>query len=291
MGVTTVERTVLFADIAGSTRLLGELGDDAGRVLLVRYVGLLADTARAAGGEVANLLGDEVFCIFVAPDAAAAAAASMHESVEAASARERLARPVRIRAGFVHGSVVHSTEGWFGSTVHKAARLVALAKAGQTLTTRTTLDRLASHWQSAARYFDRSVLRGGTGEEELHEILWDQSFTSVLQPPTVPGAAAPWRPSWRTERSGCASTRRGRASSWGAIRPATCASRAAACRACMRWSSGTAAGCKLSDVSTNGTTIERAGRGVVRVHHDSAPLEGEGVLWLGVGPGARTPAL
>ena len=56
MAATTVQRSALFADIAGSTRLVVELGDDAARVLLVRYVGLLADTARASGGEIANLL-------------------------------------------------------------------------------------------------------------------------------------------------------------------------------------------------------------------------------------------
>jgi len=291
MGAITLQRSALFADIAGSTRLIVELGDDAARVLLVRHVGLLADTARAAGGEVANLLGDEVFCIFASPDDAANAAATMHEQVEAASARERLARPVRIRAGFVHGPVVHSAEGWFGNTVHKAARLVALAKAGQTLTTRTTLDQLAARWRTAARFFDRSVLRGGTGEEELHELLWDASFTSVLGAPPGPGAAAAGATVGVEVAYG---ERRLRVD---AARPRLELGRDQACdlhvssggvsrlHAVVEWNRGRAT---LSDLSTNGTTVERAGRGVQRVHHETVPLEGEGLLWLGAGPDGET---
>lgn len=288
MGATTLQRSALFADIAGSTRIVVELGDDAARVLLVRYVGLLADTARAAGGEIANLLGDEVFCIFVSPDDAANAAATMHEQVEAASARERLARPVRIRAGFVHGAVVHSAEGWFGNTVHKAARLVALAKAGQTLTTRTTLDHLAPRWQGAARFFERSVLRGGTGEEELHELLWDSSFTSVLSAPAGLGAVPAVATvgveiaygEWRL-RVDAAHPRveLGRDPACDVHVPSGGVSRL---HAVVEWNRGRAS---LTDLSTNGTTVERTGRGAQRVHHETVPLEGEGSLWLGSGPG------
>lgn len=285
MPASTVERTAFFADIASSTRMVVEEGDDTARVVLVRYVGLLADAATAAGGEVANRLGDGVFCIFPHADAAAEAAASMHEGVETSSARERLARPLRVRVGFVHGPLVRSDEGWFGNTVHKASRVGALAKAGQTLVTRGTLDVLAPRWQRAARFHDRSVLRGGTGEEELHELLWDASFTSVLDASTIAGAVAQVaavelaygeqivrvdaaRPRVELGRDPACDVR---VSSSGVSR----------LHAVVEWNRGRV---KLSDVSTNGTTVERAGHGVTRVHHESATLEGEGRLWLGGRP-------
>jgi len=282
MGVTTVERSALFADIAGSTRLVIEQGDDTARVLLVRYVGLLAETARASGGEIANLLGDEVFCIFPQPDDAAAAAAAMHEGVEAASSGEHLERPIRIRVGFVHGSVVQSDEGWFGNTVHKAARLAALAKAGQTLTTHDTLERLDPRWQQAARYFDRCVLRGGSGEEEIHEILWDAGFTSVLATPAsaaVAGAIVAVELVYgaRTVRVDAAHPRAelGRDPACDLQIESGAVSRL---HAAVEWNRGRV---HLTDLSTNGTTIEPAGQSPLRVHHESAPLEGEGVLRFG----------
>ncbi|MFN8603444.1 MAG: adenylate/guanylate cyclase domain-containing protein [Candidatus Binatia bacterium] len=285
MPASTVERTAFFADIASSTRMVVEEGDDTARVVLVRYVGLLADAATAAGGEVANRLGDGVFCIFPHADAAAEAAASMHEGVETSSAREHLARPLRVRVGFVHGPLVRSDEGWFGNTVHKASRVGALAKAGQTLVTRGTLDVLAPRWQRAARFHDRSVLRGGTGEEELHELLWDASFTSVLDASTIATAAAQVA---AIELAYGEQTVR-----VDAARPRVELGRDPACdvrvsssgvsrlHAVVEWNRGRV---KLSDVSTNGTTVERAGHGVTRVHHESATLEGEGRLWLGDRP-------
>lgn len=290
MPAVTLERSVLFADIAGSTRLVVEQGDETARLFLVRYVGLLADAARAGGGEVANVLGDEVFCIFPTADDAAAAAAAMHEAVEAASARERQPRPVRIRVGFEHGSLVHSEEGWFGNTVHRAARLVALAKGGQTLTTRVTLDRLGPRWRESARFFDRSVLRGGSGEEELHELLWDASFTSVLRTPLVEPAADA---TIAVELS-CGE----RELRVDAARPRVELGRDPACdlhvaasgvsrlHAVIAWNRGRAS---LTDRSTNGTILQRAGHGTQRVHHDTVTLEGEGTLWLGAAQGGVPP--
>lgn len=290
MAASTVERTAFFADIASSTRMVVEEGDDTARVVLVRYVGMLAEAARDAGGEIANLLGDGVFCIFGHAEEAAAAAAAMHEGVEAASSRERLARPLRVRIGFVHGPVVRSDEGWFGNTVHKASRVGALAKAGQTLVTRATLDLLSPRWRNAARFHDRSVLRGGTGEEELHELLWDASFTSVLDAATIASAAA----QVVAVELACGE----RVVRVDASRPRVELGRDPACdvhvtssgvsrlHAVVEWNRGRV---QVSDVSTNGTTLEHAGRGSTRLHHESATLEGEGRLWLGGGPspGAR----
>lgn len=285
MAVTSVERSALFADIAGSTRIVREEGDAAARLLLVRYLGLLAEIARAGGGEVANLVGDEVLCIFAAPDDAVAAAVAMHEGVEAASASERLARPVRIRVGFEHGPVVSSDEGWFGATVHRAARLVALAKAEQILITSATLERLAPRWRRQARFFDRRVLRGGSGEEEIHEILWGASVTSFVAPALRPAAGEPV--------AAVELDYRGHTVHVDAARPRVELGRDPACdlrvacdaasrlHAAIEWNRGRVV---LTDVSTNGTTIERAGRGPVRVHHDSAPLDGDGVLRLGGDP-------
>ena len=288
MAASTVERTAFFADIASSTRMVVEEGDDTARVVLVRYVGMLADAARDAGGEIANLLGDGVFCIFGQPEDAAAAAAAMHESVEASSSRERLARPLRVRIGFVHGPVVHSDEGWFGNTVHKASRVGALAKAGQTLVTRATLDVLSPRWRNAARFHDRSVLRGGTGEEELHELLWDASFTSVLDAATLA----------RTNTAQVVAVELAcgeRVVRVDASRPRVELGRDPACdvnvtssgvsrlHAVVEWNRGRV---QVSDVSTNGTTLEIAGGGSTRLHHESATLEGEGRLWLGGGPSA-----
>lgn len=291
VGPATLERSALFADIAGSTRLVVEAGDDTARVLLLRYVGLLEATARAHGAEHAERVGDQVFCVFRRSDDAMAAAAAMHERVDALSVNDRLARPMRIRTGLVHGTVVCSEEGYFGGTVHRAARLVALAKAGQILTTRRTLDGLAPRWRDVARYFDRRVLRGDSAEEEIHEVLWDASTTSVTRRPLAPQPDVPClavvlehegttlrvdqaRPRVEIGRDPACDLR---------VRD-TAASRL---HATVEWQRERI---RLTDVSTNGTLVERRDGSRVRLHRESATLEDEGVLRLGA-TGAEGGAL
>lgn len=288
----TVDLSVLFADIAGSTRLIVEHGDGAARVLLLRYLALLSDTARAHGGEVVDRLGDEVFCIFPSADAAAEAAAAMHERVEAASARERLTRPIRLRIGFLEGPVIRSAEGVFGKTVHEAARLVALAKAGQILTTRDTRQRLGPRWRGAGRSFDRRVLRGTSGEEEIHELLWDASVTSSV---TVVAATAP-QPGVGAVELACGESRL----RVDAMQPRVEIGRGPGCdlrvesgqvsrlHAAIEWNRGRV---YITDLSTNGTTIERSGEEAVWLRHESAVLEGEGTLRLGGGAAGKGATL
>jgi len=288
MGAATLERSILFADIARSTRLVVEAGDEAARVLLLRYVGLLEGTARAHGAESVDRLGDEVFCVFPACDDAMAAAVAMHERVDVLSARDRLERPMRIRAGLVHGPVVRSEEGWFGGTVHKAARLVALAKAGQILTTRRTLDRLDERWRRAARYLERRVLRGDAAEEEIHEILWDGGATSISPAGgtlrDVPPCGAVMLEHLGTRLRVDASHPRAEIGRDPACDLQVASVAVSRLHAIVEWSRERI---QLTDVSTNGTAIERDGGPPVRVHRASATLDGEGVLRLGAGAEAE----
>jgi hypothetical protein len=180
--------------------------------------------------------------------------------------------------------VVRSEEGYFGGTVHKAARLVALAKPGQILTTRSTLDRLGARWQRAARYFDRRVLRGDSGEEEIHEILWDASATSIstgVGPRPEPGACGAALLEHEGQRVRVDATR-----------PRAELGRDPACD--LRVASGAVSRVHatvdwgrerilVTDLSTNGTTVEREGEPPVRLHRESGTLAGNGVLRLGAG--------
>jgi len=70
-----VERTVLFADIAGSTRLYDQYGDAATKQILSDCLDLMERIVRERKGRVARRIGDEILCTF--PDANDAAFAAM----------------------------------------------------------------------------------------------------------------------------------------------------------------------------------------------------------------------
>jgi len=148
---------------------------------------------------------------------------------------------------------------------------------------------LSPRWQGASRFHDRRVLRGGSGEDELHELLWDASFTSVLEVAAGTGAAASDAPQVIGVDLACGEhlvrvdaarprVEIGRDPASDLHVPTAGASRL---HAIVEWNRGRV---QVGDVSTNGTTLERAGHGVKRLHHESATLEGEGKLWLGGGP-------
>jgi len=276
-----IDRTVLFADIAGSTRLYESVGDEAARGLLLACLDIVAAAVEAGGGRIHDRIGDELMCTFPEPDAAATAAMAMHTRVSAAHVEGKLAQPLRLRVGFVHGPILETTEGIFGTTVHAAARLSSLAKAGQILTTRDTLDALPAERRRRSRLFGNHVLKGMTGLQEIHELVWSISATT---------AHIPLRKA-KVRTRGVELTYGGQRVRVDLSLPRVELGRDPACdlrvdgravsqlHARIVWVDGRI---RLEDVSTNGTVVERKGVSPIRVHHEGTDLTGSGVLRLGM---------
>jgi adenylate cyclase len=156
-----VRTTVLFADLAGGTRLSA-------------CADALQQAARDAGGEVVKRIGEGLMAAFPTPDAAAGAATQMHGAVAAllASSGETAAA---LRIGFHAGPVIRRDGDVFGDTVNLAARLAQHAARGQILTSRETARLLSPALRNAARALYSVEVRGRSGEVELWEVLWQQS--------------------------------------------------------------------------------------------------------------------
>lgn len=278
----TEAKTVLFADIVDSTRLFDERGDAVARGLLVRCLDLMASVVGDCKGRVEDRIGDELLITFDDPDAAAHAAGQLHQRIQDGHAKGELDCPMRIRIGLEHGPIMRTTEGLFGTTIHTAARLVALAKAGQILTTKTTLDRFGPLRRRMERYYDTIVLKGIACEQDIHELLWDTSVTMV---PTG-------RPRRRREAGTaaveiCYGDKTIRVD---AGEPRITLGRDSTCtlqlegnavsrfHARVVWNRGKA---RLEDMSTNGTCVEPADGSAVTLHRDGAELKGHGVLRCG----------
>ena len=121
--------TLLFTDIEGSTRLLDDLGE--------RYVDVLAEHrrllreafARHSGVEV-DTQGDAFFVAF----ARAADAITAAREAQAALAGGR----VRVRMGVHTGEPLVTDEGYVGTDVHRAARIMGAGHGGQVLISEPT---------------------------------------------------------------------------------------------------------------------------------------------------------
>jgi adenylate cyclase len=276
------EQTVLFADIAGSTRITEETGDFGARDILSTCLDLMDEIVRRHGGVVSRRIGDELLCLFPSADLAAVAAADLHAAVSGGHRTGRLLRPMRLRIGFEHGPLVEDDGELYGQTVHTAARLASMAKAGQTLVSKGTLGRINPVLAGFARHFDSVILKGLTGELDVYDLPWSSDATTRVTKRRTPKKKASesvvelWygTETYRVD----------------ARRPRVEIGRDAACdlqvmgdsvskiHARIVWNRGRV---RLEDISTNGTTIRREGGPTLTLHHEAAPLAGTGTLWFG----------
>jgi adenylate cyclase len=167
-----VTRTVLFADVTGSTQLYESAGDEAAAQAIAQCIGAFSDATRLAGGQVVKEIGDEVMAIFPSPDAAAIAATRMHLAVEALPpvAGTRLGA----RIGFHTGPVVRRDNDLFGDTVGIAEGLAGHAAKGQVLTSEETAALLSPVLKSCTRVLYSVELKGKAGSVALCELVWRQ---------------------------------------------------------------------------------------------------------------------
>jgi class 3 adenylate cyclase len=165
-------QTILFADIADSTRLYESLGDSHALALVSACLEKINAMATSHQGRVVKTIGDEIMCVFDDPNEAMSAAVAMHETIYA-DPRFSDAR-IRLRIGLHHGPAICEDGDYYGDTVNTAARMVTLAKAGQVITNQPTLNRMNLSTRDNARLLDQTLVRGKHQIINVYEIAWGQ---------------------------------------------------------------------------------------------------------------------
>jgi class 3 adenylate cyclase/pimeloyl-ACP methyl ester carboxylesterase len=154
--------TVLFTDIVDSTRRAVELGDARWRELLDGHDELARTEVAHFDGAIADFTGDGLLASFEGPARAVRCAFAL---------RNRL-RPLglEMRAGVHTGEVERRSEGIAGVGVHIAARVLALAGAGEVLVSRTVRDLVTG---SGLTFVDRGphTLKGVPEQWEILEAI------------------------------------------------------------------------------------------------------------------------
>ena len=101
---SSTELAVLFADIAGSTRLYDTLGDTQAKMLIDECIGIMRDIIGRYAGRVIKTIGDEVMCVLPDADSGHLAAADMQLKIAALPAVSDVKRAIRV--GFHFGPVI-----------------------------------------------------------------------------------------------------------------------------------------------------------------------------------------
>jgi class 3 adenylate cyclase len=127
--------TVLFTDIVDSTASAAALGDSAWRQLLDRHDRISQSAVDDCGGRLIKSTGDGVLATFDAPARGLRCADALRSSLADAG--------IAIRAGLHTGEIELRGDDVAGIGVNIAARVAALADAGELLTSRTVKDLVA----------------------------------------------------------------------------------------------------------------------------------------------------
>ena len=127
-GTDRVEATVAFVDLAGFSAIADVFGDAAAIGVLDLFEKLVRDSV-GEDGKLVKWIGDEAMLLFPEP---ALALQALSRLLPACRAERRI--PLT-RCGLNHGPVIRRGDDVFGSTVNVAARITAVAKAGQLVAT------------------------------------------------------------------------------------------------------------------------------------------------------------
>ena len=152
---TRVLATILFTDIVGSTRLAAEMGDTRWRGLLEEHNRVARRELARFGGREIKTTGDGILATFDGPARAVRCAGAIGDEVRQLG--------LELRAGLHTGEIEVQGDDVAGLAVHIAARISALAAAGEILVSSTVRDLVVG---SGLEFDDRGTqeLKGVPGE-------------------------------------------------------------------------------------------------------------------------------
>jgi adenylate cyclase len=156
-------KTVLFAEVSGRDEFVRAAGFVMGWNGISDCIDRLQRTGRSSGGRVVKIIGSELMMLFDTPDAAAAAASSMHAAVNALPSVSGTRLSVKV--GYHAGPVIEGNDDLLGDTVKLVEALLRQARAGQTMTTPETAQLLNKQSRSYAGQV-YSVARAGASKRE-----------------------------------------------------------------------------------------------------------------------------
>jgi class 3 adenylate cyclase len=170
--------TVMFTDIADSTRITESLGDDEWSRVLAAHRELVRNEFVAHGGEVVGTQGDG--CLGRFPTPAEAVLCAIEVQRQLAHTREDTDFPMHLRIGIHAGEAVEDDGDLVGRVVNVAARVTGETAPGEILVTEPVADYVGGQ----LRFEDRGLkeLRGLAQPRHVLAVRWDEDVAPAPEP-------------------------------------------------------------------------------------------------------------
>lgn len=182
---------VLFADIAGSTRIYEKFGDTKASGIIKDVLTLMTEIANNHAGTLVKTIGDEVMCRFYDINNAVQTACEINERLSSNPPSSEIA--LAARTGVHWGPALLQKDGdLLGDVVNVAARMTSIAQARQIITTEEAVSRLDISLKQKCREFDRAEVKGKSDSMMIYEVVWEpQDVTRMASIPTVTPQPSP----------------------------------------------------------------------------------------------------
>ncbi|MFK7860716.1 MAG: adenylate/guanylate cyclase domain-containing protein [Granulosicoccus sp.] len=167
--------TVLFADLAGSTRLYQTEGDVEAHQRVSDSLQCMRKIVEHRGGTLLRTVGDAVLASFHQTDAAYLAAVDIQHAHKAMN--------LSVRVGFHYGNVIPDGGDVYGNAVNLAARVAAFAEADEICTTEDAVAQLSVRHRNAASFLDKVDFKGIESPMAVYRIQWtddDSGHTMIV---------------------------------------------------------------------------------------------------------------
>lgn len=169
--------TILFADIAGSTKLFELFGDVKARALTSQVLGALSDITTKHGGRVIKTIGDELMVTF--PSAMNSLMAAMEMQRRVAGDLSWNEQHLAVRIGLHHGDALLEDGDVYGDAVNLAARMTGLAKREQIVTTLSTVESLTNSAFIRTRHLGQARVSGKLHPVDIVDVIWQEDTSNV----------------------------------------------------------------------------------------------------------------
>lgn len=166
-----IKAAVLIADICGSTALYEHIGDILARQLIERAFESMVSEIPVYQGTLIDAVGDEILCTYANPELALNCACAMQKAIKKCAFEGN--ETLRIRIGVHYGDVFLRKGAVFGDIVNITARVAAIAKANQIMTTQAVFNELPPNLKEKTHKFMCTGLKGKSSPFDIFLVTWE----------------------------------------------------------------------------------------------------------------------
>ena len=169
---------ILYADVAGYSRLTGE-DEDGTHLMLRSALEGIAATIHDHSGHVVHYAGDAVLAEFSTVVDALESAVAIQHKVTATNADVDPGRRVQFRIGVNLGDVIVDRDDIYGDGVNVAARLESLADTGGICISESVRVAIGSRLQLEYRFIGAQKVKNISEPVRAYHVLFDQPFLEL----------------------------------------------------------------------------------------------------------------